>query len=194
MLIQTNFRDSNTDPYLLYLKDKYKDKPITFWYDKLPLSQIELNQNPYNFLFLHEPNEFFGFHTHATQIHSGFTAILTWNSDLINNLSNAVNFTYAGQTLDKEYISSINKKEFNVSFLCGTKDLVEGHKLRQEVYKLKDQIQIPKKWYYVLEDHDQETNTRPGYGNYSKDLSHIPQGVDPIGYGRRVLFNNSMFN
>ena len=193
MLIQTNFRDSNTDPYLLYLKDKYKDKPITFWYDKLPLSQIELNQNPYNFLFLHEPNEFFGFHTHATQIHSGFTAILTWNSDLINNLSNAVNFTYAGQTLDKEYISSINKKEFNVSFLCGTKTLVEGHKLRHEVHSLESQINIPKKWFYVLDDYDHETNTRPGYTEYSKDLSHIPEGVDPISYGRRILFNDSMF-
>jgi hypothetical protein len=194
MLIQTNFRDSNTDPYLLYLKDKYKDKPITFWYDKLPLSQIELNQNPYNFLFLHEPNEFFSFHTHATQIHSGFTAILTWNSDLINNLSNAVNFTYAGQTLDKEYISSINKKEFNVSFLCGTKTLVEGHKLRHEVHSLESQINIPKKWFYVLDDYDHETNTRPGYTEYSKDLSHIPEGVDPISYGRRILFDDSMFN
>ena len=192
MLIQTNFRDSNTDPYLLYLKDKYKDKPITFWYDKLPLSQIELNQNPYNFLFLHEPNEFFGFHTHATQIHAGFTAILTWNSDLINNLSNAVNFTYAGQTLDKEYISFINKKEFNVSFLCGTKTLVEGHKLRHEVHSLESQINIPKKWFYVLDDYDHETNTRPGYTEYSKDLSHIPEGVDPISYGRRILFNDSI--
>ena len=89
---------------------------------------------------------------------------------------------------------ALNSKEFNVSFLCGTKDLVEGHKLRQQVYKLENQINIPKKWYYVLEDYDLETNTRPGYTEYSKDLSHIPQGVDPISYGKRVLFDNSMFN
>ena len=25
-------------------------------------------------------------------------------------------------------------------------------------------------------------------------MSHIPQNIDPIGYGRRVLFDNSMFN
>jgi hypothetical protein len=193
MLIQANFRDSNTDPYLLYLKDKYKDKPITFWYDKLPSSQIELNQNPYNFLFLHEPNEFFNFHTRAIQMHPGFTAILTWNDDLINNLSNAINFTYAGQTLDNDYVNSISKKEFNISFLCGTKTLVEGHHLRHEVHSLESEIKIPKKWFYVLEDYDHKTNTRPGYTEYSKDLSHIPAGVDPISYGRRVLFDDSMF-
>jgi len=194
MEIISNFRNPETDPYLLFIKQKYSDKPITFWYDKLPDSLEQLKLNPYNFLFLHEPNEFFGYQTHAIELSHYYTAILTWSDMLLNLCDNAVNFTYSGQTLDSEFINNIGKKEFNVSFLCGTKDLVEGHKLRQEVYKLKDQIQIPKKWYYVLEDHDQETNTRPGYGNYSKDLSHIPQGVDPIGYGRRVLFDNSMFN
>jgi hypothetical protein len=193
MLIQANFRDSNTDPYLLYLKDKYKDKPITFWYDKLPLSQTELNPNPYNFLFLHEPNEFFGLHSMAIEMKNHFSGILTWNEELINTCNNAIEFTYSGQTLDNDYIKSINKKEFNVSFLCGTKTLVEGHKLRHEVHSLEPQINIPKKWFYVLDDYDHETNTRPGYTEYSKDLSHIPEGVDPISYGRRILFNDSMF-
>ena len=194
MNIISNFRDPETDPYLLFIKQRYDNKPITFWYDKLPESPEQLKINPYNFLFLHEPNEFFGYHNNAAKLSHYYTAILTWNDMLLNQCDNAVNFTYSGQTLDDEFVNNIGEKEFNISFLCGTKSLVEGHKLRQEVYKLKDQIQIPKKWYYVLEDYDQETNTRPGYSDYSKDLSHIPQGVDPIGYGRRVLFNNSMFN
>lgn len=194
MEIFAHFRDPETDPYLLFIKQKYQNKPITFWYDRLPLSQDELNINPYNFLFLHEPNEFFGLHSYTFQIASKFTAILTWNDELLNSLSNTVNFTYSGQTLDNDYVNQIQPKEFNVSFLCGVKDLVEGHKLRQEIYQLKDQINIPKKWFYVLEDYDHETNTRPGYAEYSKDLSHIPDGVDPISYGRRVLFDNSMFN
>jgi hypothetical protein len=194
MKILSNFRDSESDPYLFFIKEKYKNKPFTFWYDKLPDSIDQLNINPYNFLFLHEPNEFFGLHNYAEKYSHLFTAILTWNETLLNNLSNTVNFTYSGQTLDDNYITNIQPKEFNVSFLCGTKDLVEGHKLRQLVYKLEDKINIPKKWYYVLEDYDTKTNTRPGYTDYSKDLSHIPQGIDPIGYGRRVLFDNSMFN
>lgn len=194
MKILSNFRNSESDPYLLFIKEKYGNKPFTFWYDKLPENVNQLKSNPYNFLFLHEPNEFFGLHTNALKIGSNFTAVLTWNDLLLNQLDNAVNFTYSGQTLDNDYIDNIQHKEFNVSFLCGTKTLVEGHTLRHNVYELKNKITIPKKWYYVLEDYDSETNTRPGYTEYSKDLSHIPTGVDPISYGRRVLFDNSMFN
>jgi len=194
MDIIANFRDINTDPYFLFLKNKYNDKPFTFWYDKLPNNIGELKLNPYNFLFLHEPNEFFNLHNNALPISSTFTAVLTWNDLLLNQLDNAVNFTYNGQTLDEDYINNIKPKEFNISFLCGVKSVVEGHKLRQEVYKLKNNIKISNKWYYVLEDYDKKTNTRPGYAEYSKDLSHIPTGVDPVGYGRRVLFDNSMFN
>lgn len=194
MDILSNFRDPNTDPYLLFIKNKYDSKPFTFWYDKLPNNIGELKLNPYNFLFLHEPNEFFNLHNNALSISSTFTAVLTWNDLLLNQLDNAVNFTYNGQTLDSDYINTPGNKEFNISFLCGTKNLVEGHKLRQIVYKLKDKIKIPNKWYYVLEDYDVKTDSRPGYTEYSKDLSHIPSGVDPIGFGRRVLFDNSMFN
>lgn len=194
MISFSNFRNSETDSYLVFIREKYKNKPFTFWYDKFPEPIHQLSINPYNFLFLHEPNEFFGLHTSTKSYANLFTAVLTWNENLVNELPNAITFTYSGQTLDNDYINKIQQKEFNISFLCGTKDLVEGHKLRQEVYKLKDQIPIPKKWYYVLEDYDSETNTRPGYTEYSKDLSHIPTGVDPISYGRRVLFDNSMFN
>jgi hypothetical protein len=193
MEIFANFRNINTDPYLLFIKEKYKGKPITFWYDKIPSSAEELSRNPYNFLFLHEPNEFFGLHNYASQIHLEFSAILTWNDELLNKFSNTVNFTYSGQTLDNDYINSLGKKEFNVSFLCGTKTLVEGHRLRHSVHSLESEIQIPKKWFYVLDDYDHKTDTRPGYTEYSKDLSHIPEGVDPISYGRRVLFDDSMF-
>lgn len=194
MEIFANFRDLKTDPYLQFIQQRYKDKPITFWYDRFPENLEQLSVNPYNFLFLHEPNEFFGFHSIATQMKNDFTGILTWNEELINTCDNAIEFTYSGQTLDNDYVESINKKEFNVSFLCGTKTLVEGHKLRHEILSLESEIKIPKKWFYVLEDYDLETNTRPGYTEYSKDLSHIPEGVDPISYGRRILFDDSMFN
>lgn len=194
MNILSNFRDPNIDPYLLFIKQKYKDKPITFWYDRLPENQNQLDINPYNILFLHEPNEFFGLHTKASTINSLFSAILTWSPTLLDICDNTVNFTYNGQTLDNDYVSTLKTKEFNVSFLCGTKKLVEGHILRHKVYNLKNNITVPNKWYYVLEDYDNTNNVRPGYGNYSKDLSHIPPGVDIIGYGRRVLFENSMFN
>lgn len=194
MEIFANFRDPLTDPYLLFIKNRYSKYSISFWYDKVPDSNSQLSVNPYNILFVHEPNEFFGFHNIVAKYGYVFTVILTWNDALINSLPNALCFTYNGQTLDDTFIDNLKPKSFNVSFLAGTKDLVAGHKLRQEILKVGDSINIPKKWYRVLEDFDLQNNVRPGYGNYGKDLSHIPPGVDPIGYGRRALFEDSMFN
>ena len=114
MKIISNFRNPETDPYLLYIKEKYNEKNITFCYDKLPESIEQLKLNPYNFLFLHEPNEFFGYHTNTLKLNHYYTAILTWNDMLLNQCNNAVNFTYNGQTLDDEFINNIGKKEFNI--------------------------------------------------------------------------------
>ena len=196
MNIFANFRNPENDPYLLFVKNKYDEYPFTFWYDKFPEKEEQLSLNPYNFLFLHEPNELFGMPSFATQSYPWFTAILTWDQKLLDICNNGIKFTYNGRTLDADYIEQIQnkKKQFQVSFLSGTKTLVEGHLLRQNIYKLKDQINIPKKWYYVLEDYDHKNNVRPGYGNYQKDISHIPPGIDIIGYGRRALFEDSMFN
>ena len=75
--------------------------------------------------------------------------------------------------------------------------MTEGHKLRQKIYtELKDKISIPNKWYYVLDDFDHTTGTRPGYSQYSKDLSHVPSEYknDPLLYGKKFLYENTMFN
>lgn len=194
MKIFSNFRDPNTDPYLLHIQNRYKDKPFTFWYDKFPSTINELNENPYNILFLHEPNEFFGMHSQALTSKDHFTAILTWSDVVLNSCLNSIKFTYNGQTLDNDFIQNINNKKFKVSFLSGKTNMVEGHKLRQKVLNIKSQLTIPNMWCEVLEDFDHESNTRPGYSEYSKSLKHIPKGVDPIGYGRRVLFEDFMFN
>ena len=196
MNIIANFRNPENDPYLVFLKEKYRDYPFTFWYDKFPESQDQLNINPYNFLFIHEPNEFFGYAAPAIRFQDLYTAILSWDQNILDNCQNGVKFTYNGVTLDNTFVDQMKNKEkaFEISFLCGTKNIVEGHILRHKVYSIKEQINIPNKWFYVLDDYDHENGVRPGYGNYNKDLSHIPPGVDIIGYGRRVLYENSMFN
>lgn len=196
MKIFSNFRDADLDPFMLYIKEKYKNKPITFWYDKFPENIDQLNINPHNFLFLHEPNEFFGLHTHAISNQSLFTGIFSWNDLILDSCSNSILFTYSDNSVGFKFSDSLSSKspKFEVSFLCGTKNMVEGHKLRHKVLTLEKDIKIPKKWFHVLDDYDWETNTRPGYKEYSKDLSHIPKGEDLIGYGRRILFKESMFN
>jgi hypothetical protein len=194
--IFSNFRNPDTDPLFGYIREKYSSKPITIFYEKFPSSKEELEINPYNFLILLEPNEFFGLHSAAITNQHLFTGIISWSDLIHQNCFNAIKFNFNGRVLDKDFCNEIEniEKIFEVSFLCGDKNLVEGHKLRHKVYELESQIQMPKKWYYVLEDYDLTTNTRPGYSDYTKDLSHIPKGVDIIGYGKRVLFRESMFN
>ena len=193
--IFSNFRNVDTDPLFSYLRNKFKTAPITIFYEYIPTSIEELKINPYNFLILLEPNEFFGLHNIAVKLQDHFTAILSWSDIIQNNCNNGILFTFNGRVLDDVFINSIKNKEknFEVSFLCGDKNITNGHKLRHDIHNIESHITIPKKWYYVLDDYDHLNKCRPGYTNYSKDLSHI-NSVDPIGYGKRVLYQESMYN
>jgi len=183
--------------YFQEIEKDFLDLKVSLFMDHIP-TQDELKINPYNFLLLHEPNEFFGFHKFAVDYHSYFSGILTYNQYLIDTLPNAIKFHFGLiQSQDTEYYKSFETKSkiFEVSFLCGVKDLVEGHKLRQSVYPLHSQINnIPIKWYYTLPDFDSSTKVRPGYPEYSKSISHIPDFEAPEQYGKRILFEDSMFH
>ena len=161
--IFSNFRNVDTDPLFSYLRNKFKTAPITIFYEYIPTSIEELKINPYNFLILLEPNEFFGLHNIAVKLQDHFTAILSWSDIIQNNCNNGILFTFNGRVLDDVFINSIKNKEknFEVSFLCGDKNITNGHKLRHDIHNI--------------------------------ELSHI-NSVDPIGYGKRVLYQESMFN
>jgi hypothetical protein len=184
MKIFSNFRNEN-DPFYDDLKQIFKDKPITFFYDYIPKSIDDLNVNPYNFIMLHEPNEFFGMHTWVLNNHHLFTGILTWNETLLEKCPNAVLFYHSANILSKEYINSFQEKnkKFEVSFLSGAKSLIEGHKLRQEVYKIGDLITIPKKWFYVLDDFNKEEFEKGGLGR-----------PDDFSKQKQICYTESMFH
>ena len=190
----TNFR-SELDFDVL---KKYSDKPITLFNDYIPKSMDDLNINPYNFIIVHEPNEFFGIHNWVIQNHHLFTGILAWSEKILDACPNSIPFFHNARQTSDEYVRSFVDpiKEFEVSFLSGTKTMSEGHKLRNKIYDIKDQILIPKKWFYVLDDFDSTTNVRPGYGEYSKDLSYIPDFYqnNPQVYGKMVCYDKPMFH
>jgi len=169
----------------IYDNLKALNKPITFFYDYVPQSIEQLNINPYNFILLQEPNELFGMHTWVKNNCNLFTGVLTWGKDLLDSCPNAVLFFHSCNYLDKEYIDSFKNKpkKFEVSFLSGAKSLIEGHKLRQEIYKLKDKINIPKKWFYTLDDFDQKDFDKGGLGR-SNEFWH----------SKKICFNESMFH
>lgn len=184
MKIFSNFI-SEDDP--IYDGLKSLNKPITFFYDYIPQNIEQLQINPYNFIMLYEPNEFFGIHNWVKQNYTLFTGILTWNDDLISNLPNTTLFHYSGNRLESDYIESFqySSKKFEISFLSGVKALVKGHKLRQEIYKIEDQIKIPKKWFKVLDDFNWDDFNKGGIGR-PNDISHI--------YNKQICFKESMFH
>lgn len=185
----TNFK---THKEFNFLFDKFKDKPITLFNDYVPKSYDDLNHNPYNIFIAHEPNEFFGIHNWLIQNHSLFSVILTWNETIINSCSNAILFDHGVRTESDEWHKSfenVTTKKFEVSFLSGAKNLVEGHKFRQEVYNLKDEITIPKKWFYVLDDFNWEDFKKGGIGR-----TNSPEGATFCNIPKRICYEESMFH
>jgi hypothetical protein len=185
----TNFK---TEKEFQFLFDKFSDKPITIFNDYIPKTLEDLNHNPYNFFIVHEPNEFFRIHDWVIANYNLFQGIFTWNEIIINACPNAVFFDHGCRTENEEWYklfkNSVTKK-FEVSFLAGAKQLVPGHTLRQEIYKLKSEIKIPKKWFYVLDDFNWDDFNKGGIGrstnNTGATFTNIP---------KRVCYNEPMFH
>jgi hypothetical protein len=189
MKIFTNFRPID-DP--MYDGIRSLDKQITLFFDFIPQNINQLNINPYNFIWLSEPNEFFGMHTWVLNNYHLFTGILTWNDEILEKCPNAIFFHYADggglREVNNEYLANFVKvKEsnlkFEVSFLSGAKSLVSGHRLRQEIYKVKDQVTVPKKWFYVLDDFNHNDFAKGGIGR-----------PNDIWNEKKKLFTESMFH
>ena len=149
---------SNFIPAELYNKficdlPEFKDKPISIFNDYQPTYE-ELNLNPYNILVIQEPNQLFGLHDWAIQNAHLFSVILTWGQSILDSCDNSILLPFGTTFLhgkDKYTELAQMKKEFEVSFLCGIKNKIEGQQLRHRIYKKGDFINIPKKWYYTLE-------------------------------------------
>jgi hypothetical protein len=131
------------------------NKPISIFNDYPNATVEQLSFNPYNILMVLEPNQLFGIHDWAVQNYQSFSCILTWGQTILDNCPNALFFPMGVSWLDKEYVDNINniQKRFEVSFLCGGKQIIEGHYLRHRLYKRENEILIPKQWYYTLPDY-----------------------------------------
>lgn len=140
--------------YNKFILSKFEDKPISIFNDYTP-SIDELNLNPYNFLIINEPNELFGLHDWAIQNSHLFSCILTWGQSILDNCDNALLLPFGTTFLhkNKSYEKlAANEKKFELSFLCGKKQLTNGHFLRHSIYNNQKNIKnIPLKWYYTYD-------------------------------------------
>jgi hypothetical protein len=162
----------------LSLIPNINDKPISIFVDHVADESL-LNINPYNFLFILEPNELFGLHDWAIYNSSRFTNIFTWSKKILDNCSNAYFFPFGVSWLDNQFIKEMENKPktFEVSYLCGNKKMIEGHFLRHRLYNREKEITIPKKWFYTLPDYSYEEQRILG------DLSQ-----------KKIVWQDSMFS
>jgi hypothetical protein len=151
MIIKSNFM-----PIELYNKFigndlELKDKPISIFNDYTPTLE-ELNVNPYNFLIIQEPNQLFGLHDWTIQNQHLFSCILTWGDKILSQCENSI-LLPMGTTFihgkDKYKELAIRDKKFEVSFICGSKNIIDGQQLRQRIYSKQSQIEVPTKWFYT---------------------------------------------
>ena len=140
------YRDGNND---------LKYKSISLFNDH-PGNEHQLSLNDVNILMIMEPNQLFNLHNYAIQNYNQYSAILTWGQEILDNCPNAVFHPMGISWLDKEYVNDVDNREkrFEVSFLCGGKTNIEGHHLRHRLHKRKNEITIPKQWYFTLPDYD----------------------------------------
>jgi hypothetical protein len=187
--IFTNFKK---DSDFSFLYDKYKNKPITIFHDFIPQELSQLNYNPCNILIIHEPNEFFGMHSWVISNHDMFSAILTWSEPILKNCPNAIFLDHGVRIQGDDWVESFKDtidKKFEISFLCGAKNLIEGHHFRQEIYKLENHIDIPKKWFYTLDDFDWDNYNKGGIGRKGNNVSDYYDNIP-----KRICYDESMFH
>lgn len=176
--LNVNFLSAEAVAKALGTIQDIEGKPISIFID-YPASDAEIKSNPYNFLFILEPNELFGLHDWAIYNASKFTNIFTWSKKILDSCENASFFPFGVSWLDDEFVEQMRtkKKDFEVSYLCGNKKMIEGHYLRHRLYNRGDEITIPKKWFYTLPDYSYEEQRILG------DLSQ-----------KKVVWENSMFS
>ncbi len=204
------FQNFKIEGYLDFIKEKYKDYPITLYWD-YPVDIRSIDTSRINLFMSHEPGELFEIHNWllgqplsngktgswvGVPIYKAFHGIIAWDKKLLSHIDNGIEFQCSWRINNDPIWEFLGDKKFETTFLSGTKNLLEGHALRHKVFNIKDQITTPHRWYKVLEDFDNSSNTRPGYNEYSKDLSHIPLEAkyEPHIYGKKHLYKNTMFN
>ncbi len=174
--------------------EKYKDKPITLFCD-WPATQEELSINPVNIIILNEPNEIFNLCNYTISIKQHFSLILSQWELIQQHCENGLLFVHGETNLDRPYIESwenkdINNRNFEVTFLSGVLEILEGHKLRQRVLALDDKITIPHKWYKTLKDFDPR-GQRPGY--FEEKITKYGNPIE--GEGKKEVWDrNTMFH
>jgi hypothetical protein len=150
MYLKSNFIPAGLYDKFITGIPEFKDRPISIFNDYQP-SYEELSINPYNILVIQEPNQLFGLHDWAIQNAHLFSIIFTWSQSILDLCENSILFPFGTTFLhgkDKFKELAANKKELNISFLCGPKNMIEGHFLRHKIFNKQSEVKLSTTWIY----------------------------------------------
>jgi hypothetical protein len=108
-----------------------------------------LNEKGYKvMLAFSEPEAFRVSNQSIIENSNKFDLILTFDEELLKCCKNAVKCLFGTSWIGEEANTiNVNNKLFKTSFLCGGKNILEGHRLRQEIWKRQMDIKIHKEFW-----------------------------------------------
>lgn len=118
------------------------EHPVNFYVD----SFCSKAKEGLNIAYIIEPEEVIypGFYRDVIKMRDKFQYILTDKEEILNECPNAVLFEYGASWINH---NPFPEKEFGVSSVIGFKTLVEGHLMRHDLWKRKNEISLPQFFY-----------------------------------------------
>jgi hypothetical protein len=107
---------------------------------------LKANPEEVNIAYIIEPEEvaYPGFFRDVIGIKDRFKYILTDKVEILNSCPNAILFEYGTAWI---LHNPFPEKEFGVSTVIGFKSMIEGHLMRHDLWKRKNEIKLPQFFY-----------------------------------------------
>jgi len=148
-------------------------KPVKIFVVRFSHCLNELNTGHFNVLMsFTEPPGILEFPETIIRHSSKFGLILSHDPAVLRSCPNARKMLFGSSWISDNDALSIDvaKKEFKISFLCGSKDTLEGHRTRQEVWFHQSRIRTPKVFWISSVAPIPSVDNNP---MYPKDTSKI---------------------
>ncbi len=122
--------------------------PVEIFNNFIPFP-IPTNNSIKVLLIFSEPEPFRVSNADVIKNQHYFDLILASDEEILNACQNSKLFIYGTTWIDPTFAQNIDpmKKKFEVSFLCGAKNVTEGHRLRQKLWYRQREITIPKTFW-----------------------------------------------
>jgi len=124
-------------------------REVIFFNNKIDYNILG-NENIFKVLLTFSEPEYFRISNSEVILNSNnLDLILTYDEDILDKCPNARKFVLGTSCVKQEEAASIDymKKEFKVSFICGGKNHLDGHRLRQEIWERQKEIKIKKEFW-----------------------------------------------